>query len=129
MFEKATRKKLRFESPIGALSVEDLWDIPLTSTSKTNLDDIARALYRQLKSSDDVSFVKTESKSDETVQLKFDIVKHIIDVKVAEREAAQTASKNRERRQQILEIINRKENENLANSSIDELRKLAEALG
>ena len=32
-FEQAVRLKLRFNSPKGLLSVEDLWDLPLTSNS------------------------------------------------------------------------------------------------
>ena len=61
MFEKATRRKLRFTSAAGLLSTEDLWDLPLTSaTGKANLDDIAKALNRRLKDAEEVSFVAPE---------------------------------------------------------------------
>jgi len=110
MFEKATRQKLRFQTDKGLLSVEDLWDLPLTSQhGRTNLDDIARGLHGQLKNSNDVSFVVKERKSNESVQLAFDIVKHIIDVKLVERDAAQLAATTKEKKQQIMQLIANKE--------------------
>ena len=42
MFEKATRLKLRFDTPHGMLVLEDLWEIPL------NCMDISQFTYRQL---------------------------------------------------------------------------------
>ena len=129
MFDKAFRQKLRFESPMGQLSVEDLWDLPLTARSgKANLDDIAKELHHQLKNGDDISFVIQSKKSDETIQLKFDIVKHIIDVRLAEQSAAETLRSNKEKKQQLLAIISQKENEGLMNTSLDELKKMAESL-
>jgi len=128
MFEKATRLKIRFDSPKGQLSVEDLWDLPLTSVRGANLDDIARGLYLQLKSGADVSFVNEAQKSDPTIQFKFDLVKHVIDVKLAENAAAAAASANREKKQQLLAILAQKENEALAGQSIDELRAAIAAL-
>lgn len=128
-FEKATRLKLRFDTPAGALALEDLWDLPLTSRiNRANLDDVARGLHRQLKGGDDVSFVLKEHKSDETIQLKFDLVKHVIDVRLEENKKAAEAQANRERRARILEILADKEDETLKTKSVDELRQLAQSL-
>lgn len=129
MFETALRLNLRFDSPKGLLTIEDLWDLPLTaSAGKANLDEIAKNLFHQLRNTDDVSFVNPAQKADATVQVKFDIVKHIIDIRVAERDVAAVARANKERKQLILGIIAQKENENLLGTSLDDLKKMADAL-
>lgn len=129
MFEKAARIKLRFESNKGLLTAEDLFDLPLTSNSgRANLDDIAKALHKKLKSGDDVSFVLKEKKSDETVQLAFDIVIHVINVKMAEADEARKQAENRDRKQQLMAIIAQKESEQLAGMDLDELKKLVAAM-
>jgi hypothetical protein len=133
MFEQASRRKLRFESPIGALTIEDLWDLPLSSpTSKRpSLDSIAIGLHRQTKDATDaISFVtpaETNAAADE-LQMKFDLVRHIIAVRVQERDALKAAADRREKKQRILELIAQKEDEALGQRSIDELRALAESI-
>lgn len=128
MFEKATRQKLRFDTPAGLLSAEDLWDLPLTSIRKANLDDIAKGLYKQIKESDVTSFVDDTKAADDVIQLKFEVVKRVIDVKKAENLAATQRAANAEKKQQILSLIAQKETEHLAGSSLDELKALAAAL-
>lgn len=129
MFEQATRMKLRFNTPQGQLVVEDLWDLPLTSTTnRANLDQIAVGLYAELNSNRNISFVNSNSTGDTTLQLKFDIVKHIIDVRKAENLATAEARVRKEKKQQILTLISQKENETLAGKSLDDLRKMAEEL-
>lgn len=129
MFEQAIRMKLRFTTSQGQLSVEDLWDLPLTSTTnKANLDAIAVGLYAELNSNRNISFVNNGSTGDQTLQLKFDIVKHIIDVRKAENASAVEARARKDQKQRLLELINQKENESLAGKSIDELRKMVEGL-
>lgn len=129
LFEKASRLKLSFNSPKGMLTVEDLWDLPLISNSgKANLDEIATNLFRQLKDTENVSFVVKTQMAEPIVQLQFDIVKHIINVRLVENEAARTASANAAKKQQILAIISGKENDELASTSVEDLRKMAEAL-
>lgn len=128
IFEQAARAKLRFDSPKGSLSAEDLWDLPLTSTKGVNLDSIARAHYLQLRSGNDISFVNAGTATNVTDQLRFDIVKHVIVTKIAENAAANDAAKRKEKKQHLLGIIAQKEGEALTSMSIDDLRKMVNDL-
>lgn len=130
-FEKAVRMKLRFDTPKGQLSVEELWDIPLESEKGVSLDGLAVALHQKIKSGAEVSFVRKDSSKSaeyETVQLKFDIVKHIIDIRVAEKEAAEKSRANRAQKQRILELIAQKQDESLAGKSVEELMAMVDQL-
>ena len=66
----------------------------------------------------------TPKSSDTTVQQKFDIVKFIIDTRIAEREAAVNERARADRRAKLMEVIERKENDNLNNMNIEDLKKL-----
>ena len=129
MFQQASRAQLRFNSPKGLLTVEDLWLLPLTSTTgKANLDDIARGLHLELKSDNAVSFVEPTKPANERGQLAFDIVKHIIGVRLAENAKAAEAAVNKAKKQKLLEILDHKQNEALGSLSIEELRAQINAL-
>src|SRR5271155_3052219 len=119
IFERATRQPLRFQTAAGLLAVEDLWNLPLTSdTGRPNLDDIAKDLHHHLKVvGDEVSFVKPVEKSDDGIKLAFDVVKRIIDVRVAERDDAKATADRNQRKQEIMAAIERKRNENLSSTS------------
>lgn len=127
LFEQATRSKLRFYTTKGVLNVEDLWDLPLISKSGTqvNLDDLARAAYKEMEESACQSFVQKSTKTSEVAKLRFDIIKHIIDVKLADRDAASERAEKAAKKQRILELIANKEDESLAGKSLEELQKLA----
>jgi hypothetical protein len=125
-FEKASRGKLRFETPRGLLGVEDIWDLPLKG-GDTNLDELAKAYHRELKTDGEVSFVDDPPEPNEELQLRFDVVKRVIDVKLAEQKAAETAEEKRQLKQEILAAIKAKQTEELKESSIDDLQaRLAE---
>jgi len=127
IFEQGTRAKLRFTTPNGMLGIEDLWDLPLASR-RANLDDIARYLDAELKSSASVSFVKEVSETNAATKLAFDIVLHIINVKLAEQKAASLAADNREKKQRIMTIIEQKQAEALSASSIEDLQQMLNTL-
>jgi hypothetical protein len=129
MFDVASRQKLRFESSKGLLSVEDLWDLPLTSTNgRANLDEIALYLHRQLRDTGDVvSFVDDKAKTDPVIQLRFDIVKHIIETRKKENAEALAAKDRAQTKQRLLEVLAKKRDSSLeAMSEEDLLKKLAE---
>jgi len=125
MFDLATRQKLRFDTMRGSLSVEELWDLPLTSpTGKPNLDSIALDLHQQLRGTGDVvSFVDEGARADKTVQLKFDVVKHIIDTRKQEARTALDARKRAETKQQLLAALERKQTSAIDAMSEEDLRK------
>ena len=122
MFDKATRIKLRFESTRGALSVEELWDLPLRG--KLSLDSLAKVVNRQIKSETGESFVDSRSTVDTTQELRLDILKHIIGVKLAEESASREAAEKREKNARIRELIAQKQDQELAGKSIEELTEM-----
>lgn len=129
MFEIAAREKIRFNTVKGVQTVEDLFDIPLVAEgAKLSLDQIAIDLFQQLKDEGVTSFVLKEKPANSQLQLKFDIVKHIIKVRLAEKEATEKTAELKRRKQQIMALISQKENEALASSSIEELRGMLEQL-
>lgn len=128
MFEKASRMKLRFETAKGCLSVEDLWDLPLTSANGPSLDGVAIALDKKLKDTTNVSFVNKDPKTDQTTQLKFNIVCRIIEVRLAEQEAAARSKEIADERQKLLKLLDEKKDEALRAMTPEEIQKKLESL-
>lgn len=124
MFEKANREKLRFSSTVGLISLEDLWDLPLTSVNKPCLDSIARELHLKMKNEEEISFVKPQTPHNSLLELKFNIVKHIIEVKMKETEEKANEKTIKLRNEKILEIIARKKDEQFQNLEIADLEKM-----
>ena len=122
IFEYATREALRF-SYKGMQSVEDLWKLSLTE-----LDSIYKTLNKQIKQSEEESLLSTKASVDTELEVQIAIVKHIVSVKLAEKESAEKASAKKAQKQKIMSIIATKENEALQNSSIDDLKKMLDEL-
>ena len=118
MFEIATRNKFRFPFK-GVISTEDLWDLSVES-----LDNVFKTLNSEMKKTKEESLLSTKSKDDGVLELKIEIVKHIVAVKQEEKEARERKFLDRERNQKIMSIIAAKQDEQLHNMSIEELQKL-----
>ena len=123
IFEFASRNKVRFPFK-GMISVEDLWDLSLT-----NLDSIYKTLNKQVKQSEEESLLSTKASVDTELEVQIAIVKHIVSVKLAERETAEKAFAKKAQKQKIMSIIATKQDEALQNSSIDDLKKMLDELG
>lgn len=130
LFERATRLKIRFETTIGVLTTEDLFDLPLTSAgNRPNLDMIARQVNRQLKDSTEESFVDAPSTANTLLTLKLDVVKRVIEVRLAERDLVAKRSNDKMRREQLLELIAKKQDSALEAKTIEELQAELAAIG
>lgn len=128
MFEQASRLKLRFDSAVGNVTIEDLWDSPLINPRGASLDNIAKKINRDLKASDEDSFVLQKTSINKILELKLSIVKHIIAVKLEEIEIKENAVLRKDKKDKILSIIADKEDDNLKNSSVEELKKMVSNL-
>ena len=123
MFEIATRNKFRFPYK-GQISVEDMWELSLPA-----LDSVFKALNAQIKQVKEESLLSTKSKADEILELQIEIVKYIVSVKLAEKEAREKATEKAAQRQRIMEIMAKKQDESLENASMEDLQKMLTELG
>ncbi|HBF1879711.1 hypothetical protein JY816_05770 [Clostridioides difficile] len=122
VFEMATRNKFRFEFR-GLISVEDLWDLKLEQ-----LDEVYKTLTTDMKKANEESLLKIKTKDQKELELKIKIVKYIVELRLAEIENRNKEKKKKEQKQYILELINKKENQELENKSIEELKSMVDSL-
>lgn len=123
MFEKAARMKLRFDFR-GSVSVEDLWDMPVR-----DLDGIFKVLNVKSKTQQEESLLDTRNREDVIVALKIDIVKHIVKVKLQERDEYKESTERRARKGKLMAILEEKQDAALHEFSPEQLQKLIKELG
>ena len=131
IFETGTRLRLRFTTTKGDVSIEDLWDMPLTAVgvnNKFDLDNLALSLENELGTTATKSFVKKTVNKNGIIQLKFDIVKYIIEVKLAEAEVAKNAKEKKAKKTKLLELLAQKRDDALGAMSEEDILKELESL-
>ncbi|MES3001310.1 MAG: hypothetical protein V4787_11520 [Pseudomonadota bacterium] len=129
IFESATRSKLRFTSVRGQLSVEDLWDLPLTSKTGFDLDTVAKTVNATLKAQAEESFVATSTNPAKAVdEQKLEIVKHVIAMRIAENETRRSAAARKEQREKLQAVLADKLDGKMREQSVEELQAQLAAL-
>lgn len=125
IFEQGTRKKLRFQTTKGLISIEDLWGLPLESTTHDNFDleNVAAIVDAKMETSGKKKFTKASTGPDATEALKMAIIMHIIDFKnAANAEEADRAAK-KSKRDKIIGLMANKQDEKDAGKSMKQLQK------
>lgn len=119
IFEAASRKQLRFTGvgSKGSMNTEDLWGLKLE-----DLDTLARGYNKSIKDLDEESFITKRTTANTELNLKFEIVKHVINVRLEEQEKKKLAKERAEKRAQLIDLIGKKELTALESKSIEELR-------
>lgn len=119
IFEQASRIGLTVDSEMGQLSVTHLWTLALPK-----LDTIAVNLRRTLRDREEGSLIGAVVSDKDNVNLKFEIVKHIIEVRLAEAGEKTQAKIKSDQRQRIQEIITKKEGQALEDLPVDQLKAM-----
>lgn len=126
MFEQAIRSKLRFPSIQGLLTAEDLWDLPLESkaSGKASLNSVAVMCHADTEKSAELNFVRPGARPNAAAVLRFEIVKHVIQVKIDESKARKTKAEVKAQNQKIMGIIERKKDAGLEATDIAALEAM-----
>lgn len=119
IYKAASRKKLRFTSPYGILTVEQLWDLDLK-----DLDALAVNLEKNVEKSSAKSFLTETTEDNKDAKLAFEVALDVLQTKVMYRDRAAAAAETRQRNQRIAELIQKKKDEELGDLSIEELEAL-----
>lgn len=122
IFEIATRNKFRFPFR-GLVTVEDLWDL-----SPEALDQVFKALNAMKKKTNEESLLDANVNEDFELCVMIDIVKYIVKIKLAERDAREKAAEKKAQKQKIMSILNTKMDADLQNKSVDELQAMLDEL-
>lgn len=124
IFQVASRKAFRFTSNKGDLTTEQLWTLPLSAVSGTDLNNVAIVTNNALKALTEESFVNTRptpGKAD--LETKLEVVKHIIAVKQAENAAKLEAADKAAKREKLINALANQEDKELANLSPEQIRE------
>ena len=131
IFEYATRNKIRFQSSRGELTLEQLWDVPLRGNNGEafDLNAVAKMANKAYKDISEESFVETV-KTQEHVrrEMALEVVKYVIDAKLADEEYAKRRADNRLEKEKLLGILAEKQDGKLSELSEKELRRRIAAL-
>ena len=122
LFIKATKKNYQFPFR-GMINVIDLWEL-----SVQNLDLVYMSLNADYKKSEEESLLSAQTKESEELSEKIEIVKYIVNEKLAEKKAKEDAKKNREMKQRLLEIKAKRQDAALEGLSDAELDKMIQAM-
>ncbi len=128
IFEYAARNKLRFMSARGELSVEQLWDVPLRSRDDFNLNAVAKIANKALKETEENFVETTKTVEHARREAAMEVVKYVIETKLAEEEAAKSRAEKKQEKEKLLGILAEKQAGKLSELSEKELQKRIAAL-
>ncbi len=124
IFEYASRSKLRFVSTRGELTVEQLWDVPLRSTDTFNLNVVAKVANEAVKAANEENFIEASRTAAHTrAEIILDVVKRVIEVKLAEEATAKKRVDNKVKKEKLLAVLSEKQDGKLSELSERELKK------
>lgn len=122
LFEIASRNKTRFPYK-GLIGVEDLWDLSIIQ-----LDSIFKTLNKESKQMEEESLLGVKTQQTQELQDQIAIIKHIVAVKQAENALRLEAKEKAEKKQRLLSVLAKKQDEAIENMSEEDILKQLEEL-
>lgn len=119
MYKEALQKKLRFKTNKGMITTEDLFDLSLQ-----NLNTLAIMLDKKVSEASKKSFIEELPAEENDDELRFSIVKDVINIKLKARKDNIDKAQADAQKKRILEILAKRNDEELEKKSTEELRAM-----
>lgn len=123
IFEQAAIGAWRYPSSKGDITTEDLFHLGLTQ-----LDSIAKTINRQLKDSEEESFVAKRTAANIVIASKLEVVKYVIAHKQEAVRLREDAANRKAQREKIANIMAERAEGQLQGKSDAELEALLKSL-
>lgn len=125
LYKLAAQTRLRFSSTKGELTVENLYDLPLTSKNGSSLDSMACAVSAELKTMSEESFVEPSNSNPrkKVLELSLDLLTDVIKTKQDENAARTLKAERDARAAKIRELLAQKRDQTLSEKSEGDLEK------
>lgn len=119
IYKEAVRnQQVRFNLGNGLVTVIDLWYFPVEA-----LDKLYTELYSELEETNKASLLTPKTRVTNLLQLKLDIIKDVVETKLAEKEAKEIKALREMQANTIREKLAAKKDQALASLSEEELLK------
>ena len=109
IFLRAARAKLRYQSPVGPLTTEDLFDLPITTTAngRPSLEVVGNILLKAQRDIPEESILstKTTNPARARIDLALDVVRFVITTKQREATEATDRLAKKQEADRLREII------------------------
>lgn len=123
IFEYASKTKLRFVTPRGDVTVEQLWDMPLQARDLFDLDTVAKGVSKALKGFDEESFVKAKPTALlRRFEVSLEVVKHIIAYKLEQADQQVKRAARNEKRELLIAALADKEGEAIKGLTAEQIK-------
>lgn len=122
LFETASKLKFRYPYK-GVITTEDLWDL-----NQKALDEIYKALTQDLTKLTEASLYCNKCTEDAELEAKIEIVKYIFNYKEEADDKSRKAIENKAKKERIMEILYKKQEDSLLNMSEEDLKKMLDEL-
>ena len=124
LFEIATREHYRFPWH-GLISIEDLWSLP-----QEELDIVYKTLQTQRQEHEGGGLIESKETNAKTatIENKMEIVRHVFNFKEDLKKHKEQEKEKAEKKHRILELMAKKQDDALADKSIEELEAMLKEL-
>lgn len=127
IFLQASRRAIRFPSPLGGLTVEDLWNIPLFSSNskEVSLDSVGSALLEQQEKAKTRSILKSGAltQAQQDLNLAVDVIREVARIRQEENQARTVEAAKASERKRLDALIAAKTEQSMTLDDLVAARK------